>query len=45
MKFITAAAAAVVVGSAAVGAFGPAGSKHNVLYFIADDLRPEIAGG
>ena len=43
MKLATVITAVLLpFGSAA--AFGPNGKKYNVLYFLADDLRPEIAG-
>ena len=40
----TPALLAIVAGAIRGNAFGP-GQKGNVLYLVADDLRPEIAGG
>lgn len=39
-----AVAGIVLIFASAAAAFGPGNNKYNVLYFVADDLRPEIAG-
>eukprot|EP00729_Bicosta_minor_P014914 gene14914-3887_t len=41
----TVVVAAIALLAQRTAAFGPSQSHWNVLYFVADDLRPEISGG
>lgn len=41
----TVVVAAIALLAQRTAAFGPGQSHWNVLYFVADDLRPEISGG